>query len=159
MRRDHETGTALLKTIIGVCVAMLGSASLLIVGLATRPAGGLSLPAGYKVVHVEEYDYGIRIDGPVPSGNVVFVDTNRGTIPHELVVFQTKGADAPMPVLRDKTLNEDSDQLDSVMDSGSSLNPGETRLLTADLDPGTYIAVCNLPAHFHFGMQRRFTIG
>jgi uncharacterized cupredoxin-like copper-binding protein len=44
------------------------------------------------------------------------------------------------------------------MDSGSSLAPGETRVLGANLDPGTYVIVCNLPGHYRLGMHQTITV-
>ena len=54
--------------------------------------------------------------------------------------------------------DEDSPELDSVLDSGSSLHPGEMRLLTASLDPGHYVMVCNLPGHYNAGMRVDITV-
>jgi len=50
-------------------------------------------------------------------------------------------------------VNEDSPALSSVMDSGTSLDPGQTHLLTATLAPGHYVIACNLPGHFLSGMH------
>jgi uncharacterized cupredoxin-like copper-binding protein len=159
---DHKPQSqmgALMPTMLGVCVAMLACAGLLIVGLAVRPAGGLTVPKGSHVFHVTENEYGIQFpSGPIPSGNVVFIVTDKGTIPHELVVFQTKSATAPLPLRKNGEVDEESSQLSDVMDSGSALVPGETRILTATLDPGTYVAVCNLPTHYQFGMHIAFVV-
>ena len=144
----------MMPTLFGVTTLLLACAVMLVIGLAGRPANGLSVPTGSHVVHVDEFDYGIRLPaGPLPAGNVVLVDTNRGTIPHELVMFATK-AGAPLPMRKDGSLNEDSPALENVIDSGSALQPGETRLLSATLDKGTYVIVCNLPSHFRLGMHR-----
>jgi uncharacterized cupredoxin-like copper-binding protein len=159
MNRNPRSATgAMLPTLLGVCVAMLVCAALLIAGLAGRPAGGLSVPRGSHVIHVTENEYGIHLSGPIPAGNVVFVVTNTGTIAHELVVFQTKSETAPLPLRKNRELDEESDKISDVMDSGSAMAPGETRLLTATLDPGTYVAVCNLPAHFQLGMRTPFAV-
>jgi uncharacterized cupredoxin-like copper-binding protein len=115
------------------------------------------VPKGSNVVHVSEFDYGFKIDGNITKGNVVLVDTNRGTIPHELVMFKT-GASKPLPLRKNKELDEESSLLEGVIDSGSALAPGETRILTGTLDPGTYVIVCNLPAHFQLGMHDNVTV-
>jgi uncharacterized cupredoxin-like copper-binding protein len=47
-----------------------------------------------------------------------------------------------------------------VLDSGSSLQPGETRILFADLTAtGHYALVYNLPAHYRLGMHAHLTVG
>ena len=149
----------LTPTFLGVAIALLLCATLIIVGLVQRPAGGLGVPPGSHVVHVDEFDYGFRMpSGPLPAGEIVLVDTNRGSIPHELVMFKTANANAKMPMRKDGDVDEESSSLEAVMDSGSSLAPGESRIITAELEPGTYVIVCNLPAHFRLGMHQLVTV-
>jgi len=150
----------LLPTFFGVAIALLIAATLLIVGLARRHTGGVSLPPGYTVVHVSEFTYGIQIaSSTIPTGNTLFVVKNTSTIPHEFVLFKTdKPADA-LPLASDGTVDEDSSLLEDDADSGSALAPGETRLLTADLVPGHYALVCNLPPnHYKSGMHIDITV-
>ena len=150
---------SLLPTFFGVAVALLACSALLIVGLAQRPAGGLSIPTGSRVIHVDEFDYGFRVPaGPLPAGNVVVVDTNRGSIPHELVMFKTEKGATKLPLRKDGSVDEESSAIEDVLDSGSALAPGETRILSASLDPGSYVIVCNLPAHFGLGMNSPITV-
>jgi uncharacterized cupredoxin-like copper-binding protein len=59
---------------------------------------------------------------------------------------------------QERFLDEESPAIEGVMDSGSSLAPGETRVLGANLDPGSYVIVCNLPAHFRLGMHQTITV-
>jgi uncharacterized cupredoxin-like copper-binding protein len=153
----NETSTKMLPTLFGSSLVLLACSALLIGGLAGRPAHGLSVPKGSNVVHVSEFDYGFKIDGNIAKGNVVIVDTNRGTMPHELVMFKTDAA-KPLPLRKNKELDEESPSIEAVIDSGSALAPGETRILTGTLDPGHYVIVCNLPAHFQLGMHYNVTV-
>ena len=148
----NETSTKTLPTLFGSALVLLACSALLIVGLAGRPANGLAVPTGSRVVHVSEFDYGFKVDGNITKGNVVLVDTNRGTMPHELVMFKTDAAKS-LPLRKNKELDEESPSIEAVIDSGSALAPGETRILTGTLDPGHYVIVCNLPGHFQFGMH------
>jgi uncharacterized cupredoxin-like copper-binding protein len=155
----HTPARSLAPTFLGVTAALLVCAVLIIGGLVARPAGGLKLPTGYTVVHVDEFDYGFHIPaGPLPSGKVLFVDTNRGSIPHELVMFKTASATAALPMRKDGDLDEDSSKLENVVDSGSALAPGESRVMSADLEPGSYLIVCNLPSHLKLGMHEAVTV-
>jgi uncharacterized cupredoxin-like copper-binding protein len=150
---------SLLPTFLGVAVALLVCATLLIIGLARRPAGGLTVPAGYTVVHVEEFTYGFRLDKTaLPAGNTLFVSLNQGSIPHEFVLFKTALSAAKLPVDSDGNVVEDSKSLEDVLDSGSDMPPGNTRLLAADLAPGHYVLVCNLPTHYKLGMRLDLTV-
>ncbi len=156
----EQSRVNLMPTFLGVALAMLVVATILIIGLARRPSGGLSLPAGYNVVHVSEYTYGLRLaDTTIPAGNTVFVDKNTGDIPHELVLFKTDRLAANLPLKPDGTADEDSPLLEDDADSGSALGAGETRLLAANLEPGHYVLVCNLPpTHYTSGMRLDITV-
>ena len=146
-------------TIVGVLVVVLACAIVIVIALATRPSGGLTVPKGVHVIHVDEHDFGIQLrEATLPAGHYVFVDTNHGPSPHELVMWKTtKPADA-LPLRPNRRVNEDSPTLASALDSGSSLNAGETRLLTTTLDPGHYVIVCNLPGHYMAGMHVDITV-
>ncbi len=127
----------------------------LIIGLAARPSGGLAVPKGSHVVRVDERDFHIDMHATAPlhAGNYLFVDSNHGASPHELVMWKTDDHDDRLPLSSDHRVNEDSKDLESVLDSGSSLAPGETRVLSVSLDPGHYVMVCNLPGHYGAGMH------
>src|SRR5690242_18463440 len=98
---ESQSGS-MAPTLFGVTAALLACAMLVIVGLVGRPAGGLDVPKGSRVIHVDEFDYGLRMPaGALPSGNLVVVDTNRGSVPHELVMFKTAGPGAKLPLRKD----------------------------------------------------------
>jgi uncharacterized cupredoxin-like copper-binding protein len=73
-------------------------------------------------------------------------------------MFKTANANARLPLRKNGSLDEESPAIEGVMDFGSSLAPGETRVLGANLDPGSYVIVCNLPAHFRLGMHQTITV-
>lgn len=160
MAASGKSGSvSLLPTAFGVSLALLVCATVLIVGLAARPTGGVKLPEGYHVVHVDEVNFGLRLtDTTIPAGKFLFVDTNRGSVAHEFVLFKTERRAQNLPLLADKTVDEDSKLLENVADSGSDLVPGETRFVTADLEPGHYVLVCNLPTHYQLGMRLDVTV-
>jgi uncharacterized cupredoxin-like copper-binding protein len=147
-------------TVIGVLSLLLVLAVVLIVALARRPAGALNVPHGYGVIHVTESDYAIRAPSSLPTGRYEVVLVNDGSVPHELVMWATKRAANALPLGKDGDVDEESAVLDSVLDSGSSLQPGETRILFADLTAaGHYALVCNLPRHYRLGMHADLTAG
>jgi uncharacterized cupredoxin-like copper-binding protein len=130
----------------------------MIVALARRPAGALNVPKGYAVMHVTVNDYAVQAPSSVPVGKYEVVLVNRGSIPHELVVWSTKRPADALPRRHDGSVDEESPALESVLDSGSSLQPGETRVLFADLTAaGHYALVCNLPSHYRLGMHADLT--
>jgi uncharacterized cupredoxin-like copper-binding protein len=147
------------STIVVVLAAALLVAALLIFVFAARPSGGLTVPRGSHVVRVDERDFNITAaQTTLPAGNVLFVDTNHGPVAHELVMWQTSAPAADLPLGKDGRVNEDSAALNKVLDSGSSLQPTETRILSVSLDPGHYVLVCNLPGHYRAGMHVDITV-
>jgi uncharacterized cupredoxin-like copper-binding protein len=154
-KRDPNSLTG---TIIGVLGLLLVLAVVMIVALVHRPAGALNVPKGYASMHVTVTDYAIQAPSSVPAGKYEVVLVNHGTIPHELVMWNTKRPADALPRRADGSVDEESASLESVLDSGSSLQPGETRVLFADLTTaGHYALVCNLPSHYKLGMHADLT--
>jgi uncharacterized cupredoxin-like copper-binding protein len=149
----------LMPTLLGVSTVLLAVAIMLIAALAIRPAGGITVPKGYHVVRVSLDEWSITgAPKTLAAGNYEFVITNHGTIPHELVMWATKDTAPALPRRADGSVNEDSSTLESVLDTGSSLKPGETRIVYADLTAvGHYAMACNLPTHYHAGMRADLT--
>jgi uncharacterized cupredoxin-like copper-binding protein len=151
---------SLLPTLLGVSTLMLAVATMLIAALAMRPAGGITVPKGYHVVHVTLAEWSVTGAPPtLTAGNYEFVITNHGAIPHELVMWATNAPANALPRRADGSVNEDASTLSSVLDTGSSLMPGETRIVFADLTArGHYAMACNLPTHYHEGMHADLTV-
>jgi uncharacterized cupredoxin-like copper-binding protein len=90
------------------------------------------------------------------AGVIAFVVHNEGTMHHEFVV-----------VVGDPTgtVGEESGRVSEAQhiggDNGPEIGdiaPGQTKVLTVKLAPGTYTAMCNLPGHFASGMHFMFTV-
>jgi uncharacterized cupredoxin-like copper-binding protein len=146
-------------TIISVLSLLLVVALVLIVAMARRPAGALNVPKGYAVLHVTVTDYAIQAPSSLPADKYEVVLENHGAVPHELVMWSTKSPATALPRQKDGSVDEESPALESVLDSGSSLQPGETRVMFADLTAaGHYAMVCNLPAHYRLGMHADLTV-
>ena len=146
------------NTFLGISSLLLVMAIIVIVALAARPSGGMTAPKGDHVVHVTVRDFSIVGPNMLAPGKYEFVLTNKGNIPHELVMFATKAGARSMPLRKDGDVNEESSALSSVLDSGSSLAPGESRILYAEFDAGHYVMVCNLPGHYRQGMREDVTV-
>ena len=55
-------------------------------------------------------------------------------------------------------MDESSDQVTKVLDSGDNIAPNGSKVFHAALTPGTYVLVCNLPGHYKAGMHEAFTV-
>lgn len=166
-------------------VLLLTAASLLAVALWGAPRNGHSvgsictapaLPG--TTVHVTETDMGARMAGSampdggmrlmadsaaVPHGQVSFVVTNLGSVPHELVVLPLPigGAAGSRPVGADRRIDETGAigeaSASCAAGSGDGIAPGAVSWVTVTLPAGRYELVCNFPGHYAPGMREEFT--
>jgi uncharacterized cupredoxin-like copper-binding protein len=159
MPQARSVSASVAPTISVVLAVLLACATAIIIGLDERPSGSLTLPQGSHVLRVDERDFAIHLSQfTLPAGHYVFVDTNHGPSPHELVMWKTTLPADRLPLASNQRVMENSPTLGSVLDSGSSLDPGETRLLTTTLVPGHYVIVCDLPGHYISGMHVDITV-
>lgn len=92
----------------------------------------------------------------VPAGSVSFSVSNSGVTPHNLRVIRTDLAADALPV-DNTTLAVDEDQVE-VVASTSDLDADGTEDVTADLEAGSYVLICNVPTHYDSGMTVAFTV-
>ena len=110
-----------------------------------------------RAVTVDEGEMYLRPTATqLKAGVVVFVVTNSGKIHHEFVIVTgdptgTKG-DEPGRVSEANHIGGDSGP------EIGDIAPGQTKVLTVRLAPGTYTAMCNLPGHYAAGMHFQFTV-
>jgi uncharacterized cupredoxin-like copper-binding protein len=88
------------------------------------------------------------------SGDITFGIQNDGPSAHEFVVIRTDVAPDALPV-ENGLIPED--QIDLV-DEAEDIAPGTNTSLSVNLEPGSYVLVCNLPAHYEAGMHAAFTV-
>jgi uncharacterized cupredoxin-like copper-binding protein len=156
---SSATNTSLSSTLWFCGTALFLVGALLLVGLwgDNHTSGSASAPAqaGKNTVNVVETDFHIAMSQTVLPANthITFVVHNNGGVPHELIIVKAPSSGSNLPLKPDADVNEKTSGLTSELDSGSSLAPGETRTLTADMPAGHYIAVCNLPGHYKLGMR------
>jgi uncharacterized cupredoxin-like copper-binding protein len=91
-----------------------------------------------------------------PAGEVTFEVHNEGPSVHEFVVFQTDLAPDELPTDDDGNVaeGEDFEPVDEIEDIAVDDDP----TLTADLEAGPYVLVCNVPGHYAQGMAAAFTV-
>lgn len=141
-------------TLVLVGTLLLVSAVIVWVWIATQTTG----PAGDVVATTTNF----RIEMPktLRAGRHMLAYTNDGSVPHELLLFRTDLSANALPLRSDGNVNEESALLHNVVDSGNATVPGgsEVVLTKESLAPGHYVAVCNLPAHYHLGMWLNVTV-
>jgi uncharacterized cupredoxin-like copper-binding protein len=128
----------------------------LVVALLAAACGGAASTSAPATVTVTMDDKAIRLDtATAPSGTVTFKVVNAGTVVHSLQLLQT---DAP----HDK-IPPDPNDASKVLQTGllretGPLAAGQTKELAVKLAVGSYVLVCNEPAHYIVGMHTAFTV-
>jgi len=90
----------------------------------------------------------------VPAGEVTFEVDNVGVIPHELMIIRTDLAEDALPVEGGVAVLDGEEVIGEVFEfAGGSTSSG-----TFTLEAGSYVLICNIPAHYGQGMHAPFTV-
>jgi uncharacterized cupredoxin-like copper-binding protein len=92
--------------------------------------------------------------GTFAPGPITFGIDNDGPSVHEFVVLRTDDEPDALPVENGLIPEDQIDLVDEVED----IAPGTDSSLDVNLDAGSYVLVCNLPAHYEQGMFAAFTV-
>jgi hypothetical protein len=143
---------ALKPTLLAVGALVAAVAIAIVVGLV-----GWSPPSAGDVA-VSATDYRFAMPTSLAAGHHTIAFTNNGKQPHEFLLFRTDLSARALPVDADGRVIEESPLLQNVVDSGNGLKVGGTQSLPVALDPGHYVAVCNLANHYKLGMTLDVTV-
>lgn len=139
--------------------------------LALSACGGGGGAGGGGTVEVTLQEWAvIPAQSSGEAGSVTFNVTNDGPDhPHELVVIRTDLAPDALPTMPEGMVDEEGEGIE-VIGEIEEFSPGETRSATFDLDPGSYVLVCNVAGeeggehggggeiHYKMGMFAAFTV-
>ena len=101
-----------------------------------------------------------KIDMPatIKAGQVTFHVSNDDTSDtHDFLIFKTDLAPGNLPLDDSGNVDETAPALTHI-DEIPDMAPGDVKDLTVTLDPGNYVAICNLPGHYQAGMFTGFTV-
>src|SRR5262249_51954974 len=100
------------------------------------PAATCATPDRMTTVTVELSEYSLDfLQQRIPCGTVTFVETNDGTLDHDVDLVGVPGGAGPV------------------------IHPGDKARFTVSLAPGTYEAQCDVPGHAALGMVGQITAG
>lgn len=110
-------------------------------------------------VHValEEYAMSNEMGGNLPTphaGTVAFEAHNEGTLEHSFLIVKTELAEDQLPL--DGTVVDES-AID-IVGQIDSIPAGEADTVSADLEAGTYVLICNIAGHYTQGMHASLTV-
>lgn len=130
-------------------------------------AAGCTGSGESEAVNVVLGEYVVQPDrDSVGAGQVTFAVDNQGGETHEFVVVEAASADE-LPVDENGAFDEETFGEDNVLGEVEDVESGEQGELTLDMEPGTYLLLCNvteeeeggeLESHFAEGMHTTFTV-
>jgi uncharacterized cupredoxin-like copper-binding protein len=102
--------------------------------------------------------YSIQMPATIEAGQVTFHVTNASTgDTHSFIIFKTDLVPGNLPLDSSNNVDETAQGLTRI-DGIAKLDPGATQDLTVTLQPGKYVAICDLPGHYQAGMFIGFTV-
>lgn len=113
---------------------------------------------GMPNVDMSKATMGIKVSqATAPAGIVSFkvTNTSKDNV-HEMVLFQLADPTKPLPYKADE--NKVDEDKAGYKGEVEELDPGKSGTLTAALQAGKYLLVCNMPGHFAAGMWTEFEV-
>jgi uncharacterized cupredoxin-like copper-binding protein len=133
----------------------LAAALLIATACSGSPGTAATGVPGDGTIVTTEKDFGIALEETsTPAGSTTFDITNDGPSTHEFVVFKTDLAEDALPVDGSTVTEETLDLVDEAED----IAPGVGTSLTVDLEPGSYVVICNIEGHYGAGMHAALTV-
>ena len=150
-------------------VLALGLLAALVLSACGGGGGAAGGGGGTVSVTLQEWAV-IPAQSSVGAGPVTFEVKNDGPVhPHEFVVIRTDLAPQSLPTTHEGAVDEDGEGIE-IIGKIEEFPPGETRSATFDLQPGSYVLVCNVSGeeggehggggeiHYKMGMFAAFTV-
>ena len=121
------------------------------------PGGGATPVPGAISVTLHDSPFQLTADpASVAAGSVTFSLTNTGSIIHNFRVIKTDLDPAKLP-LDSSGFKVDEAQV-TVVKQGKELDPKGSETVTAQLQAGKYVLICNIATHYQSGMHAAFTV-
>jgi uncharacterized cupredoxin-like copper-binding protein len=119
---------------------------------------------GATTVNVLLSEFVVEADpGSASAGDVTFAVTNEGEETHEFVIVKTDLAEDALPTADDGSVDEEGEGVE-VKDEIEDIEPGADGEVTANLEAGAYVLLCNIveeddgESHYAEGMHTAFTV-
>ncbi len=113
-----------------------------------------TLPTDVQVtVEMKEYT-ATATPATIKAGTVKFGIRNSGTLVHQFDLIKTDLAPDQLPI-DGATATARADVLVKQL---KSIGAGVVATVSADLQPGRYVIICNVPGHYQLGMRTAFTV-
>lgn len=155
----HRTGPR--RLLAGTAALSLALVACSAAGTSPSSDGG----GGATTVAVALQEWAVvPASNSAPAGEVTFEVTNNGPDDiHEFVILKTDLDPAELPVDENGAVTEEGEGIE-VVDEIEDIPVGETQDVTATLEAGSYVLLCNIwdtdegEAHYAMGMRTPFTV-
>ncbi len=126
----------------------------------TPEATSTAEPTEELAVNLVVNEWSITADiSSVSAGETLYVATNEGALPHEVVYLRTDRPVDDLPVGSDSKVNRFAEGIEDLgVIRTDALVPGATVQESFDLPAGNYALICNVPGHYQAGMFTAFVI-
>ena len=137
-----------------IAILAIGVLALVGAGCSSGSSGSTEKSTGKAAV--TEGEMFLHASATQVGRDVTFRVTNDGKIHHEFVIVRgnpagTKGDEAGRVSEAGHIGGEEVPEIGDIA-------PGQTKVLSVTLPPGTYTMMCNLPGHFVDGMHQTFVV-
>lgn len=134
------------RLVFALCLAVLLA--------ACAPAQAEKLPSDVQVT-ADMKDYSITLNvTSVKAGVVKFGVRNLGGMAHQFDLIRTDLAADKLPVDGASAKAKEDGLVKQVVNIG----PGKVVTVSADLQPGHYVIICNVAGHYQLGMRAGLTV-
>jgi uncharacterized cupredoxin-like copper-binding protein len=140
-----------------ILIAACGSSS---PSPSSPPAsGGGGGGGGGTTITATETEFKITLSADsAAAGSLTFVADNKGSIQHELILVKTDDDPGSLPMASDGSTADLTASGVTKVGGVDAVDPGTTKSFTVTLQPGKYVLLCNVPAHYATGMHVGFTV-
>ena len=152
----HRLRTILMLLAVGALAVACTSA-----GSSASATDGSEDGATTVTVTLQEFSV-LPEPATAPAGDVTFHVTNDGPDDiHEFVILKTDLAPESLPTGEDGSVDEEGEGIE-LIDEIEDIPVGESQDVTAPLDAGSYVLICNIvesgEVHYELGMRTSFTV-
>jgi uncharacterized cupredoxin-like copper-binding protein len=140
-------------------ILLLGAIAILGAGAASSPT-----PKGH-VVNVVARDFALELPASIPAGLTVFQLKNLGKQGHHVTIVRLDSGRTPAEALREvmRVGRTPRPEWMHLVGGPQQAAPGGTSNAIVKLEPGNYLAFCEIPgpdstAHYMRGMAKAFTV-
>ena len=110
-------------------------------------------PDAQVIVTMKDYSVALNV-ASVKAGAVKFAVQNSGAMAHDFELIKTDLAADKLPVDGGSAKAKE----DGLVKQVQNIGIGKVQAVSADLAPGHYVVICNVPGHYQLGMRADLTV-